>query len=203
MPTVRSNSVIRAALILTAGIAMTGCSSEPKSMYDAGANTPRMMDDAAVTKAVATVGPSKSATTQPTNSNVTGTVTFTLAGDHLTFVADIDGLAPGTKHGFHIHEKGDLSDPDLKSAGGHFNPTKEHHGGPTSEHHHAGDLGNLEADANGHAHLAGTVMHVSFSGDTSIVGRSVIIHAKPDDEKSDPAGNSGARIAGGTIKASE
>jgi Cu-Zn family superoxide dismutase len=205
MPTVFSNPKTHAAVVLTAGLVLAGCSSEPKSMYNAGANanTPRMLDDAAITKAVATVAPSKSATTQPTNNNVTGTVTFTLAGDQLKFVADIDGLAPNTKHGFHIHEKGDLSDPDLKSAGGHFNPTKDHHGGPNSEHHHAGDLGNLEADAKGHAHLEGTVMHASFHGDTSIIGRSVIIHAKSDDEKTDPSGNSGARIAGGIIKASD
>jgi Cu-Zn family superoxide dismutase len=162
-----------------------------------------LLDDAVVAKAVATVGPSKAATTQPTNNNVTGTVTFTTEGDHLTFVADIDGLAPNTEHGFHIHDKGDLSDPELKSAGGHFNPTHEHHGGPNTPHHHAGDLGNLTADGNGHAHLEGTVEHATLGGpaDTSILGRSVIIHAKPDDEKSDPAGNSGARIAGGVIKA--
>jgi Cu-Zn family superoxide dismutase len=186
------------ATLLLAGVAVTGCSTAGPS---ASFNSPKMMDDAVVTKAVATVGPSKSATTQPINNNVTGTVTFTVDGDHLKFVADIDGLAPNTRHGFHIHDKGDLSDPDLKSAGGHFNPTREKHGGPMSEHHHAGDLGNLEADASGHAHLEGTVMHATFSGDTSILNRSVIIHAKPDDEKSDPAGNSGARIAGGVIKA--
>ena len=189
---------------VAAALAIGGCkTSQPTTMPSASAspasNAPILLDDA-VTKAVATVGPSKSATTQPVNNNVTGTVTFELKDGKLTFVADIDGLAPGTEHGFHIHEKGDLSDPDLKSAGGHFNPTKEKHGGPDSEHHHAGDLGNLKADDKGHAHLEGTLMHGSLSGDDSIVGRSVIIHAKADDLKSDPAGNSGARIAGGTIK---
>jgi Cu-Zn family superoxide dismutase len=196
MTTVLSKPMICAALLM-GGVTFAGCAAPPSAKDE----MPKMMDDAAVTKAVATVGPSKSATTQPINNNVTGTVTFTVEGDHLKFVADIDGLAPNTKHGFHIHDKGDLSDPDLKSAGGHFNPTKEKHGGPMSEHHHAGDLGNLEADANGHAHLEGTVMHAGLSGETSILNRSVIIHAKPDDEKTDPAGNSGARIAGGVIKA--
>jgi Cu-Zn family superoxide dismutase len=196
MTTVLSKPMICAALWM-GGVTFAGCAAPPSAKDE----MPKMMDDAAVTKAVATVGPSKSATTQPINNNVTGTVTFTVEGDHLKFVADIDGLAPNTKHGFHIHDKGDLSDPDLKSAGGHFNPTKEKHGGPMSEHHHAGDLGNLEADASGHAHLEGTVMHAGLSGETSILNRSVIIHAKPDDEKTDPAGNSGARIAGGVIKA--
>jgi Cu-Zn family superoxide dismutase len=195
---------LSAAVVSTALAAavMVGCKCENSSTTKTAmvGSTPMLMDDAVARKAVATVAPSKSATTQPTNNNVTGTVTFTDTGEKLTFVADIDGLEPNTEHGFHIHEKGDLSDPDLKSAGGHFNPTHEHHGGPTSEHHHAGDLGNLKADANGHAHLEGTVEHASLSGDNSILGRSVIIHAKPDDEKSDPAGNSGARIAGGVIR---
>lgn len=206
----RPNSrIIRSTIVVTAitgGFILAGCSSSQylnsttKSSMASG--TPMLLDDVVVAKAVATVGPSKAATTQPTNNNVTGTVTFTTEGDHLTFVADIDGLAPNTEHGFHIHDKGDLSDPELKSAGGHFNPTHEHHGGPNTPHHHAGDLGNLTADANGHAHLEGTVEHATLGGpaDTSILGRSVIIHAKPDDEKSDPAGNSGARIAGGVIK---
>jgi Cu-Zn family superoxide dismutase len=191
---------------ITGSFALVGCKNNSPATQPAMARAddrPMLLDDAAVTKAVATVGPSKSATTQPTNNNVTGTVTFEMKDGKLAFVADIDGLAPNTEHGFHIHEKGDLSDPDLKSAGGHFNPTKEKHGGPESEHHHAGDLGNLTADDKGHAHLEGTVMHATLSGngDDSIVGRSVIIHAKPDDLKSDPSGNSGARIAGGVIKA--
>lgn len=204
MPTVFSSSLIRAGLVVATGVALVGCKTNSASTQPTAAIAgPVLLDDAVeTTKAVATIGPSKAATTQPTNNNVTGTVTFTVDGDHLKFVADIDGLAPNTEHGFHIHDKGDLSAADLSSAGGHFNPTKEHHGGPDAEHHHAGDLGNLKADDKGHAHLEGTVMHATLgSGDTSIVGRSVIIHAKPDDLKSDPSGNSGARIGGGVIKA--
>jgi Cu-Zn family superoxide dismutase len=203
-----SSPITRAVMVAATGIAIAGCKTNNGATQPAmsarsiaAGPMPIMLDDAAVTKAVATIGSAKSATTQPANKDVTGTVTFTLDGEKLKFVADIDGLAPNTEHGFHIHEKGDLSDPDLKSAGGHFNPTKEKHGGPESEHHHAGDLGNLKADAKGHAHLEGTVMHASFSGDTSILGRSVIIHAKADDLKTDPSGNSGGRVAGGVIKA--
>src|SRR4029077_18526927 len=79
-------------------------------------------------------------------SKVTGTVTFTKTGDDVQVVADIQNLKPG-KHGLHIHEKGDCSAPDAASAGGHFNPTHQHHGGPTTAERHAGDLGNIEADA--------------------------------------------------------
>ena len=151
--------------------------------------------------AVAMVKPSTAAATQPTNTNVTGIVTFTQVGSVVTFVADINGLEPNTSHGFHIHDLGDLSAPNLSSAGGHFNPTHEMHGGPMSEHHHMGDLGNLVSDATGHAHLEGTVPGVTLTvGDFGIIARSVIIHAKEDDLHSQPAGESGARVAGGVIE---
>ena len=164
------------------------------------AATPPVAAGDAKVVAVAQMRPSQAATTQPLNNNVTGVVTFTQTADGVSFVADIDGFEPNTKHGFHIHDKGDLSAPNLSSAGGHFNPTHEAHGGPDSPHHHLGDLGNLEADANGHAHLEGTMKDVTLTGDTnSILGRSVIIHAKEDDLHSQPTGDSGAKIAGGVI----
>jgi superoxide dismutase, Cu-Zn family len=177
---------------LVAGtILMCGCAS------NSGASS---NPEAATIKAVATVKPGGAATTQPVNNNVNGTVTFTQTGTQVTFVADIDGLEPNTTHGFHIHEKADLNDPKLAGAGGHFNPTHEMHGGPDMPHHHMGDLGNLTADANGHAHLEGSVPGVTLSiGDFGILQRSVIIHAKADDLHSQPAGESGARVAGGVI----
>src|SRR4029450_7717248 len=79
-------------------------------------------------------------------SRVTGMVTFTKMGNEVQVVADIQNLTPG-KHGFHIHEKGDCSAPDAMSAGAHFNPTHQHHDGPTGAERHAGDFGNIEADA--------------------------------------------------------
>ena len=81
-----------------------------------------------------------------------GTVTFTASGDEVKVVADITGLTAG-KHGFHIHEFGDCSDPKAASAGGHFNPEHKQHGAPDAADRHAGDLGNIEADASGKAHL--------------------------------------------------
>jgi Cu-Zn family superoxide dismutase len=131
---------------------------------------------------------------------IKGTVSFVPAGDGVKVVADIEGLTPG-KHGIHIHEKSDLSSPDLKSAGPHFNPGgAHHHGGPDDADHHAGDLGNIEADANGHGHLEMIAKDLSIEGSgNGVVGHSVIIHAGEDDMKSQPAGNSGDRIAGGAI----
>jgi superoxide dismutase, Cu-Zn family len=147
-----------------------------------------------VTKAVAQLEP-KSA------SQVTGTVTFTKVGDEIQVVADIQNLKPG-KHGFHIHEKGDCSAADAASAGAHFNPTQKHHGGPMTPDHHSGDLGNVEADASGKAHLDWKGK-LSLSGNDSIIGRSIVVHEKEDDLKTDPSGNSGARIACGVINAAD
>jgi superoxide dismutase, Cu-Zn family len=145
-----------------------------------------------VTKAAAQLEPKS-------GSQVTGTVTFTKVGDEIQVVADIQNLKPG-KHGFHIHEKGDCSAADAASAGAHFNPTQKHHGGPMTAEHHTGDLGNLEADASGKAHLDWKGK-LSLSGTDSIIGKSVVVHEKEDDLKTDPSGNSGARIACGAINA--
>ena len=142
-------------------------------------------------KAIAVLHPTK-------GSNVEGTVTFTKSGDGVKVVADISGLTPG-KHGFHIHEFGDCSSPDGKAAGGHFNPTNSPHAGPEVTPRHEGDLGNLEADSSGKAHLELTDNMMAMSGDKSIIGRGVIVHAKEDDLKSQPVGNAGGRVACGVI----
>src|ERR1700736_4285739 len=147
-----------------------------------------------VAKAVATLKPAS-------GSQVTGTVTFTKSDDGVQVVADVENLKPG-KHGFHIHEKGDCSAADASSAGAHFNPTHKHHDGPVGPDHHTGDLGNLEADASGKAHLDWKGK-LSLSGKDSIIGKSVVVHEKEDDLKTDPSGNSGARIACGAINAAD
>jgi Cu-Zn family superoxide dismutase len=147
-----------------------------------------------VTKASAKLEPKS-------GSRVTGTVTFTKVGDEVQVAGDIQNLAPG-KHGFHIHDKGDCSAADAASAGGHFNPTHQHHGGPMTAEHHTGDLGNIEADSSGKAHLDWKGK-MSLSGADSIIGKSVVVHEKEDDLKTDPTGNSGARIACGVIEATK
>ena len=135
-------------------------------------------------------------------SKVTGTVTFTKAGDDLNVVADVTGLTPG-KHGFHVHEFGDCSAPDASSAGGHFNPAKHQHGDRAVTDRHIGDLGNLEADASGKAHLEWSDKMMKLSGEGSILGRAVIVHEKEDDLKSQPVGNAGGRLACGVIGAAK
>ena len=132
-------------------------------------------------------------------SQVTGLVAFRQVGDEVLVTGMIKNLKPG-KHGFHIHDKGDCSSPDAASAGAHFNPSNQHHGGPDTTEHHAGDLGNIEANEAGIAQL-NWKGKLSLSGNDSIVGKSIVVHEKEDDLKTDPSGNSGARIGCGAITA--
>jgi Cu-Zn family superoxide dismutase len=102
-----------------------------------------------------------------------------------------------------VHEVGDCSAADATSAKGHFNPAGKSHGHHGGAERHAGDMPNLRADASGSASYAGELSMLSLGGDANgIVGRSVVIHADPDDYKSQPAGNSGKRVACGVIRAS-
>ncbi|HXI85515.1 MAG TPA: superoxide dismutase family protein [Verrucomicrobiae bacterium] len=144
-----------------------------------------------VTKAIAVLSPTK-------GSTVSGTVTFTKVDGGVKIVADVAGLTPG-QHGFHIHEFGDCSAPDATSAGGHFNPHHMQHGGPDATMRHAGDFGNLEADASGKAHYERVDATVSLDGADSIIGHGVIVHEKADDLKTQPTGNAGGRVACGAI----
>lgn len=137
---------------------------------------------------------------QPTaGSKVSGKVWFSQSGDKVRVVAELHGLAPGG-HGFHIHEKGDCSAADGSSAGAHFNPTGVRHGNPDLGEHHAGDMPQLIANAEGTARLTAYLDGISVAGEAGdLVGRSVVVHAAADDFASQPAGNSGARLACGQI----
>lgn len=147
------------------------------------------------TKAVAPLQPTK-------DSKVSGTVTFTKAEGGIKVAAHLSGLAPGM-HGFHIHEFGDCSAPDGTSAGGHFNPSAQPHAAPSEAHRHAGDLGNVEAKADGSAELDYLDAAAAFEGANSILGRGVIVHANADDFKTQPTGNAGGRVACGVIGAAK
>jgi Cu-Zn family superoxide dismutase len=129
-----------------------------------------------------------------------GKVTFTQEDEDVLVEAEFHGLTPG-KHGIHIHEHGDCDSVDGASAGGHFNPTHRQHGMAGMEDSHEGDLGNITADSSGHARLTLRDKWLKLSGDDGILGRSVIVHAFEDDLSSQPAGNSGPRIACGIISA--
>lgn len=149
-----------------------------------------------------TGGAKAEAVLKPTQGNsVAGSVVFRQDGDAVLVTAEVSGLAPGA-HGFHIHEKGDCSAPDATSAGGHFNPTGKPHGNPEHTDHHGGDMPQLVADAAGVARLTARLPGLLIGdGATSVLGRGVIVHAAPDDFKTQPTGNSGARVACGVIAA--
>jgi Cu-Zn family superoxide dismutase len=135
----------------------------------------------------------------PTQGNtVEGKVTFTQDAGGVKVKAHITGLSAG-KHGFHIHEFGDCSAPDGASAGGHFNPSGDPHAAPTDAKRHAGDMGNIEANKDGVADLEYVDAKASLDGPGSILGRGVIVHANPDDFKTQPTGNAGGRVACGVI----
>jgi len=131
-------------------------------------------------------------------SKVSGRIFFTRTGAGIHVQGEVVGLTPG-KHGFHIHEFGDTTSTDGKSAGGHFNPGGQPHAGPDAEHRHAGDFGNIEAGSDGVAKFDFVDKHITLDGDKSILGRGVVVHAKADDLKSQPSGEAGDRMAVGVI----
>jgi len=143
-------------------------------------------------------GPRASATLAPTSgSTASGTVGLAqMADGSVEFTIKLMGVPPGV-HGFHIHDKGDCGD-NGNAAGGHFNPAATAHGAPSAEPHHAGDFGNVTADASGNVNTHFNTRSVTLDGGaSSAAGHAIILHANPDDLMTQPTGNAGARIAYG------
>ncbi|KAK3821119.1 MAG: cytoplasmic Cu/Zn superoxide dismutase [Benniella sp.] len=140
-------------------------------------------------------------------SNIQGKITFTQESEDapVSVSANLTGLSPG-KHGFHVHEYGDNSNGCL-SAGAHYNPHGKTHGCPTSLDRHVGDLGNIEADAEGVATLkyVDEPKLLKLIGPHSVIGRTIVVHKDEDDlgtganEDSLKTGNAGDRLACGVI----
>jgi Cu-Zn family superoxide dismutase len=182
-------SSILSVLAAVSVVAIAGCSSQGSNETGGAA----VAGD--VVMATATLAPTA-------GNKASGTVTFTMTEDGVSIEGTFSGLTPG-EHGFHIHEKGDCSAPDASSAGGHFNPKGTPHAGPDSEVRHIGDLGNIDADANGNATYHRLDHHLVFEGEDSILGRAVIVHAGRDDYTTQPTGGSGVRVACGVIEPRE
>jgi Cu-Zn family superoxide dismutase len=145
--------------------------------------------------------PSAVAVLSPTQgSSVHGTVTFVRTKGVALVKVNMTGFKPNSTHGLHIHESGDCTARDGSSAGGQFNPTSSEHGGPNSPPRHSGDLGNITADSKGEIYASFQIGDVAFgTGQDSIIGRGLVVLADSDELKSQPAGNSGTRLACGMI----
>jgi len=142
--------------------------------------------------AVADLAPTPVVSPNPTM----GKVTFTALEHGVRVAGEVRGLPPGTEHGFHIHEKGSCADNAMAS-GGHFNPAGGVHGKFAAPGSHAGELPSLVADSNGVARFSVDVHSISLSeaAASNVIGRALVVHKDPDDYTTQPAGNSGARIA--------
>jgi len=195
-------------LILACACATPSSSTAPSSAGTAAADAGTAAADAGAAAATAAdagvpAAPATAATAvlEPrSGSSVTGNVRITPSASGVVVLVEVQNAAPG-EHGVHVHEKGDCSAPDASSAGPHYNPKgAAHHGGVSTPVRHGGDLGNMQVDANGKGLLVVAVADLTVD---SVVGRSVVVHEKKDDLQTDPAGNSGARIACGTLEAAQ
>jgi superoxide dismutase, Cu-Zn family len=179
---------ILATLILTISGPSLSIAEEP--VDEAMESSPVIVD---ATELVAVLSPTE-------GNQTTGVVTFKpVEKGRVEIEAKLTGLPPNSKHAIHIHQYGDLTSKDGKSAGDHYNPMHHPHALPDKENRHAGDFGNLESDESGNANFKLTVDNISLAGRLNpIIGRGVVVHAKVDDG-SQPSGNAGDRLAVGVI----
>ena len=128
-----------------------------------------------------------------------GTATFEQASDGVVLLAEVTGVEPDGPHGFHVHEVGECV-PPFTSSGGHFNPTGAPHACPPTLPRHAGAFGNIEIiEGNGRLEVPSDLVTVT-PGETSVIGRAVVLHEGTDDCVSQPTGDAGARMACGVIE---
>lgn len=180
---------MRHVLIVTATAALAGCAHTGTSLGKVHSGPPAII-----------------ATTQllGANGELRGTATLTQLAAATQVRARVEGLAPGT-YAIHLHAVGKCEGPKFASAGGHFNPTMTKHGKDNPLGPHLGDLPNIVVAAGGTGTLDFTVAGLMLVGGTAPLldadGAAVMVHAGPDDYKTDPSGNSGDRIACGTLAA--
>jgi Cu-Zn family superoxide dismutase len=170
-----------AAVVGVVGVVAAGCAAAPR--------IPPPVAEAALVDAAGTA---------------VGTALFTQAADGSVAIALNAGNLPAGTHGIHVHTVGACDAPAFTTAGGHFTPTNRSHGLENPAGTHGGDLPNLVADASGHATYRANTNRITLSaGPLSIFdadGSALVIHAGPDDQRSDPSGDSGARLACGVIR---
>jgi superoxide dismutase, Cu-Zn family len=181
-------------LTLLMGLALVSCSRDSK-MAQGPADRGERARAAGETVAAVVLGNAQ--------REEVGRATLTQTSEGVRIAGNVSNLSPG-QHGIHIHEKGLCEAPTFESAGGHYNPTAMSHGGERGEQRHIGDLGNIMVGEDGRAAFDVTAQGATLrEGSASLFhtgGTSLIVHAKADDLRSNPAGNSGERVACGVIK---
>ena len=184
----------RRALSVLALLALTACSSAPPSKP-----TPTLPP-----ALPGNVRQAEAALASASSSLVSGRVVLLPVPQGVRVTGTVGGLRPGGSFGFHVHERGDCSAVDASSAGAHFNPTGSAHGRSAAGPHHLGDMDNLVADGDGLVQIDRVLGGVSLGTGAAndVLGKALIVHADPDDYRSQPSGNAGARLACGVIRAS-
>jgi superoxide dismutase, Cu-Zn family len=194
-----------AALIPCALLVACGRTESPASVPESTSTPPPAETTPSVT-AEATLDPPANPAASPNAaipaSTPNGALQFTATSDGVQITGTVTGLAPDSDHGFHMHQTGDCSSVDFKSAGDHFNPDGVAHGAPTADPHHLGDIPNLKADAQGNAPVNVAIAGATLrdGGPNDLLGKAAIVHAKPDDYTTQPSGDSGDRIACGVVR---
>jgi Cu-Zn family superoxide dismutase len=180
------NGIVVCALLAVAVGAIAGCGSTGEGETAAAG--------VGVRRATAWLNPTE-------GNSGGGSAIFIREGDQITVQVTLEQLPPGV-HALHIHENGDCSAGDGTSAGGHWNPTGQDHGKWGEAPYHLGDVGNVTVGEDGTGSLTlGTDLWTMGGGaDTDVLGKSVILHAGPDDFTTQPTGGAGARLACGVIK---
>jgi len=171
---------MRMGVMMVAALLATGCARDRDTVAETGGRS--------AAAAMRTAGGAEAG--RATATEVTGGVRFT---------ADVTGLPPGT-HGIHVHTVGRCDAPDFTSAGGHWNPTARQHGTQNPQGPHQGDLPNLIVGNDGRGTIGLTIPGATLDALLDADGATMMVHAGIDDLRSDPAGNSGARIACGTFQ---
>src|SRR5262245_323308 len=176
----------RIAWLVASGLVAAGCSFIPELPY---VNPP---SPAALARLVDTTG------------RPVGQAVFSQQGGRVRILVDVTGLPAGRK-AVHIHETGQCDLPSFDGAGSHFNPSNAEHGTSNPRGPHAGDLPDIVVDADGRGHLETTASQVTLKkGATSLLdanGSAIVLHERSDDQKTDPDGASGSRIACGVVVA--
>ena len=174
---------------VAAGLLMSGCATDMAGGPDGAASQS---------------GAGATATLMDAGGATKGTATFRQTGGGLQIALSAMGMTPGPK-GLHFHMTGRCDAPDFTTAGGHWNPSAMKHGKDAEMGPHMGDLPNIEIGADGRGRIITTMPDAMLTGGEMPLmdadGAAIIIHAGPDDYRTDPSGNSGARLACGVVTA--